>query len=134
MVEQAMNRDWRTLPIVPPHATAGEQLKYRLEAAGKKFTPIATQQRLQSPKEGSKISLPERFMGFGPAGKYLQDRPGYDKFSTDTEQRLWEQKERQDNKARRERGLPTAAATQGATYEQAAAARAAVARPKTTSN
>jgi hypothetical protein len=99
------NRDWRDLPIVPPHATLGEQLKYRGEHIASKFKPIGLQQLLQEQKKGSNISLPERIMGFGPAGAYLQNPKRVEKLETDAAERAWKREEALDNADRRARGL-----------------------------
>src|SRR5262245_21631143 len=104
--EQVMNRDWRDLPIVPPRASMAEQLQYRLGHLGSKFKPIGIQQMLEPGKKGSALTLPEKFMGFGAAGAYIQNPESTHKFDTQREQRLWEQKEKADNTIRKNQGLP----------------------------
>src|SRR5262245_1345029 len=101
-----MNRDWRDLPIVPPNATLQEQLSYRGRQLASKLKPIGLQQLLEPGKKGSALTLPEKFMGFGAAGAYIQNPESTKKFETEKEQRLWEQKEKADNAIRRNQGLP----------------------------
>jgi hypothetical protein len=106
LAEEMTTRDWRDLPIVPPHATLAEQLKYRGEHIASKFKPIGIQQLTQEQKKGSAISLPERIMGFGPAGAYIQNPQRTEKIETDAAQRAWKRKEALDNADRMARGLP----------------------------
>jgi hypothetical protein len=104
--EQATNRDWRNLPIAPPNATLEEQLRYRGGQLLSRMQPIGLQQLTQEQKKGSKLTWPERFMGFGTAGVRYQNPAGSERFENLNAQRLWQQKERADNADRRSRGLP----------------------------
>jgi hypothetical protein len=106
MIEQATNRDWRDYPIAPPNATLGEQVGYRGEHLLGKFKPIGLQQITQEQKIGSKLTLPERIIGFAPAGVRYQNPQGNESFLGKQAEDLWKRKERADNADRRSRGLP----------------------------
>jgi hypothetical protein len=106
LAEQVMNRDWRDMPIVPPNPTIQEWLGYRGGHLASKLKPIGIQQLMEPGKKGSHLTLPEKFMGFGAAGAYIQNPKSTEKFATDKEQKLWEQKEKADNTIRRNQGLP----------------------------
>ena len=47
-----------------------------------KLKPIGIQQLLQPGKKGSALTQPEKFMGFGAAGAYIQNPEGTKKFDT----------------------------------------------------
>jgi hypothetical protein len=99
-------RDWRELPIVPPRATLGEQLRYRFGQLGSHLKPIGLQQVMEPAKQGSALTLPERIIGFGAAGADYQNPEKMEQFRQEREQKLWEQKEKADNAVRRNQGLP----------------------------
>jgi hypothetical protein len=64
------------------------------------------QQLMEPGKKGSALTLPEKFMGFGAAGAYIQNPERTEKFETKKEQELWEKKEKADNTIRKNQGLP----------------------------
>jgi hypothetical protein len=64
------------------------------------------QQVMEPGKKGSALTLPEKLMGFGAAGAYIQNPESTEKFDLKKEQKLWEDKEKADNTIRKNQGLP----------------------------
>jgi hypothetical protein len=105
MWEQAMNRDYRGDPIIPPAAAGiGEQLKARAAHAVGALAPISF--RGLGPKEGSNISLLERGLGFREPGAYIENPERIHQIQTAQERKAWRDKERHERKDLQIRGLP----------------------------
>ena len=108
MAEQITGKDYRGDPIAPPASAAGlgAHLAGRAEALGSHYLPIGGKQLLETPKEGSNISVPERALGFHAPGAYIQNPERIEQIQDIMNRKAWRAKERHDNTDRAARGLP----------------------------
>jgi hypothetical protein len=107
LMEQFTGKDWRDKPYVPPRATTLEWLAAHGKALASHMLPIGPKQLAEGTKPGSALTLLEQTLGVRTPGAYMLNPKGLEGYLTKQQQRDWTAKEKQENRARRERGEPS---------------------------
>jgi hypothetical protein len=97
--EQATGKDWKDQPIVRPDATLAENLTDRAKhLQSKLLNPLMLKNVTATPPEGSKISMPERVLGFKGAGKAYIDPEKTEKGAAARYNKAWDSSKNQEYK------------------------------------
>lgn len=104
--EAITKQDWRGDPIIRPDPTVPQWLYDYFMFVTSSLNPIVMQRFGHGEMKGSRMGVPEEFLGIRPAPQYLQDPEGYTRGMTAIEKKKWLRKQEHDRALRRKYGGP----------------------------